>query len=65
MSDPRPCSVYFGHGDKQTGMFIQYGTRVIYDEGNNPIQVSSAIVEMDSGRVVEVEPSTVIFGRSA
>jgi len=34
---------------------------ITYDEGNNPLQKSSAIVERDDGQVLEVEPSQIKF----
>ncbi|MDP9996476.1 hypothetical protein J2W28_006945 [Variovorax boronicumulans] len=32
-----------------------------YDEGNNAIPKTVAIIEKDNGQVIEVEPSTVRF----
>jgi len=60
MKETRRCTVRLSH-EKKEGNFVQYGTKIIYDEGNNPLQASSAIVEMDDGSVVEVEPSRIVF----
>lgn len=57
MSEPRRCKV-----QGQQGTFVQYGQTPYTDEGNNPIGMRTvAIVEMDSGHVVEVPPSLITF----
>jgi hypothetical protein len=45
--------------EKVEGYMVQYGTQIIYDEGNNPLQKTVAIVEADDGRILQVEPSNV------
>ncbi len=56
----RRCEV-FGSHEKVFGNFIKYGTMIIYDEGNNPLQKDCAIVEADSGRVYQVDPNQIQF----
>ena len=60
MSDPRKCQVEFPHG-LISGMFIQYGSAVVYDDSDRVFQKTIAIVETDSGRVLEVEPARIRF----
>ena len=60
MKETRKCTVRWSHKTEE-GNFVQYGTRIIYDDGNNPLQKSSAIVEMEDGQVVEVDPSQIKF----
>lgn len=64
MSDTRKCVVRWNHKE-EPGDFVQYGTMIVYDEGNHPLQVTSAVVEMHDGRVLEVEPSLIKFVRVA
>ena len=58
MEETRKCEV---EGFHEKGNFIKYGKMVKTDEGNNYFQSDSAIVELDSGRVIEVEPSRIKF----
>lgn len=60
MSEPRRCEVNYSF-KTETGNFIQYGTSIHYDDGNNPHQKTIAIVELDSGQVAEVEPHMIQF----
>lgn len=43
------------------GVFIQYGTKLVYDDGNQPHSVTMAVVEADDGQVLEAEPKTIRF----
>ena len=57
MSEQRRCTV-----EGRPGTFIQYGSEPFYDESNNPMGMrTTAIVELDSGHVLETRPSMVIF----
>ena len=56
----RRCEV-LGFHEKIFGNFIKYGTMIIHDEGNNPLQKDCAIVETDSGRVYQVDPNQIQF----
>lgn len=58
MEETRKCEV---EGFHEKGNFVKYGKMVKTDEGNNYFQSDSAIVELDSGRVIEVEPSRIKF----
>lgn len=60
MQDKRRCSVTLGHEQKE-GNFVQYGNKIIYDEGNNALQKTIAVVELDDGYVVEPDPGHIRF----
>lgn len=49
------------HGAPVEGTFHQWGAALTYDEGNNPIPKTVAIIEKDNGQIIEVAPSTVRF----
>lgn len=58
----RRCRVYdAGVGLDEEGTFIKFGKSVTYDDGNNPIPIDIAIVELDSGKVVELKPKSISF----
>ncbi len=58
MEETRRCEV---KGFHEKGNFVKFGQMVITDEGNNYFQRECAIVELDSGQVIEVEPSWIKF----
>lgn len=60
MSESRKCEVVID-GDAYYGDFIQFGSHVIYDESNRMHDVTRAIVELDNGQVVLVEPNKIRF----
>lgn len=60
MAESRRCQVKDYHETKQ-GNFIQFGIGVYHDEGNNPHQKTIAIVELDGGQVIEVDPGMIKF----
>lgn len=60
MSEPRRCEVKYSHEKKQ-GNFFQFGSSIYFDDGNNPHPKTIAIVELDGGQVVEVDPCMVRF----
>lgn len=57
MEDKRKCIV----SGRIEAYFIKFGTQIIYDDANNPLQRTSAIVEAIDGRILEVEPSQIKF----
>lgn len=57
---PRRCVIDLGYR-KAEGNFIQYGNGIVYDDSNQPLQRTMAIIEMDDGSVMEVSPSEVRF----
>ena len=58
----RRCRVYDAGIDlDEEATFIKFGKSVTYDEGNNPIPIDIAIVELDSGKVVEIKPRSITF----
>lgn len=62
MTEPRKCKVVsLSGGTAEVGNFIQYGNQIWYDEGNNGHPRVIAVVELDSGEVVEVEPKRIRF----
>ena len=50
----------YSHETKQ-GNFIQFGNSIYFDDGNNPHPKTVAIVELDGGQVVQVDPYMVRF----
>lgn len=56
----RRVEVRYTHKTEE-GRFIEWGRTVTHDEGNNPIPVSCGIVELDTGKVIEVEPNQIRF----
>ena len=60
MSEPRRCEVKYSYETKQ-GNFIQFGNSIYFDDGNNPHPKTVAIVELDGGQVVQVDPYMVRF----
>lgn len=66
MNQNRKCVVVFteksgGPTKCEHGIFRQFGSRVVTDEGNNKMQETIAIVEMNDGRLIEVKPTDVTF----
>lgn len=63
MTEARRCEVLPTNewGKPEQGDFIQYGNQIWYDEGNNGHPRLMAVVELDSGEVVEVEPKRLRF----
>lgn len=56
------CVIQQPHTRDVPALFQEWGKAVAYDSGNNPFQVSVAIViEKASGQVREVEPSSIRF----
>ncbi|WP_273799384.1 hypothetical protein [Proteus mirabilis] len=47
--------------DKPEGNFIKYAPIKMLDNANEPYVAEQAIVELDNGRVVEVNPSEIRF----
>ncbi|MBS3725455.1 hypothetical protein JLDANKMP_00899 [Stenotrophomonas sp. PE591] len=45
----------------EKGTFVEWGRDVTYDEGNNAIPVTRAIVELDNGQVILAEPPQICF----
>lgn len=43
------------------GLFHTWGTKAIYGERGETLQISVGIVELDNGNVVLVEPSRIKF----
>ena len=46
------------------GVFIQYGPKIVYDEGNQAHSVTTAIVEADDGQVHVVAPEKISFPKA-
>ncbi|AVI67721.1 hypothetical protein CKQ84_18715 [Shewanella sp. WE21] len=49
------------YGGTYSGTFIKYAAIAYMDEGNHPYTAEKAIVELDNGRVVTVDPSQIRF----
>ncbi len=61
MSDEkRECTV-LDYGNKERGIFIKYAPIQFYDDANHSYTAEKAIVELESGRVVTVDPQCVVF----
>ncbi len=57
MTEKRRCRVGENYGN-----FACYGSQPCYDDSNHMIGMQTlAVVELDDGRVVEVEPHKVVF----
>jgi hypothetical protein len=62
MAETRECIVHGGeHGEPKRGWFHQFGTSYYSDGAGDQHDRTVAIVEMEDGRVIEVEPSQVRF----
>lgn len=60
MNERRKC-VVLEHPNRINCLFHEFGKKIIYDDGNNPIAFSIAIVEKEDGQVLEVVPSKIMF----
>lgn len=60
--ESRRCVVSTFH-NKPEGNFVKFAPVKFYDEGNNPYAAEQAIVELDDGRVVTVNPNEIRFIR--
>ncbi|AVD59474.1 hypothetical protein [Morganella morganii] len=58
--EKRKCAVISIH-DKPQGDFIKYAPIKMLDNANEPYTAEQAIVELDDGRVVVVDPSDIRF----
>lgn len=58
--ETRRCKVVTLH-DKPEGTFVKFAPVQFYDEGNNPYAAEQAIVELDNGRVITVNPDGIQF----
>lgn len=58
--ETRRCKVLSRH-DKPEGTFIKFAPVRFYDEGNNPYAAEQAIVELDNGKVLSVNPDEIHF----
>ncbi|CAH6324115.1 hypothetical protein ACVGWB_15720 [Enterobacter mori] len=47
--------------DKPEGTFIKFAPMKFYDDANQLHTAEQAIVELDNGRVINVEPSSIQF----
>lgn len=56
----RRCKIV-GRHDKPEGVFVKFAPVKFYDEGNNPYAAEQAIVELDNGRVMTVNPDEIQF----
>lgn len=56
----RECRVV-AYGETKTGMFVKYAAIKFMDEGNHPYTAEQAIVELDNGTVVTVDPTQIRF----
>ena len=64
-AEQRKCVVHHGSGMRDIeGVFIQYGTKIVYDEGNQAHSVTTAIVEADDGQVHVVAPEKISFPKA-
>ncbi|EIV8497388.1 hypothetical protein M2G36_22145 [Vibrio vulnificus] len=63
MSDQRrKCLVKLNSYDQPSqGYFETFGNQERRDEANNPYVITVAIVELDDGRVVSVEPTNIKY----
>lgn len=61
MSDEkRKCKVV-DNGSEKIGTFIKYAPIEKFDEANHSYIAEKAIVELDDGRVVAVDPQSIRF----
>ncbi|WP_153065806.1 hypothetical protein [Achromobacter xylosoxidans] len=58
--DVRKCEIHI-YGKIQAGNFYRFGDSIYFDDGNNPMPKTVAIVELADGKVVEVEPNQIRF----
>lgn len=58
--DQRKCIVS-DYEKQEKGTFVKYAPIQFYDDGNHPYTAEKAIVELDSGRVVAVDPQCIRF----
>ncbi|MDT7074209.1 hypothetical protein [Citrobacter amalonaticus] len=58
--ETRRCKIVSMH-DHPEGTFIKFAPVKFYDEGNNPHVGEQAIVEMDNGKVITVNPGEIQF----
>ncbi len=58
--EKRRVEIKYLHKTEQ-GTFVEWGRDVTYDDGNNAIPVTRAIVELDNGQVILAEPPQIRF----
>ena len=60
MAESRKCEVKYSSETKEA-KFIRFGDSIYFDDGNNAIPKTVAIVELDNGQVAEVDPYMIKF----
>ena len=58
--ESRRCIVSSLHS-KPEGSFVKFAPVKFYDDGNNPYTAEQAIVELDNGQVITVDPDGIRF----
>ncbi|WP_205955165.1 hypothetical protein [Pantoea stewartii] len=58
--EKRRCKVTGMHNSPE-GDFVKFAPMKFYDDGNNPYAAEQAIVELDNGKVVAVDPNQIQF----
>ncbi|MCX8895532.1 hypothetical protein [Vibrio parahaemolyticus] len=61
MSDERRECKVFDYGQTYKGTFVKYAAIEFRDDANQPYTAEKAIVELDNGKVVTVDPGQVRF----
>lgn len=61
MSDEQRRVVVTGLYDKPEGTFVKFAQMKFYDDSNQLHTAEQAIIELDDGRVINVEPSSIRF----
>lgn len=61
MSELRKVKIQRGDGNFAEGYFHLWGRRPAYDEGNNVFPITVGIVELEDGRVFQVDPEQITF----
>lgn len=61
MSEEKRECVVVEYGDKKKGMFVKYAPIKFLDDANQPYTAEQAIVELDNGDVITVDPGCIKF----
>lgn len=61
MAEQRPVEVDRGYSGKKSGKFHQFGQSPFSDDSGQYHTKTVAIVELDDGQVIEVDPKSMKF----
>ncbi|MFA7819358.1 hypothetical protein [Aeromonas dhakensis] len=63
MDKTKKCFVARGYGESTPAEFHRWSDTIVYDDGNQPHNLTVAIVEYEDGQIAQVEPPKLKFAK--